>query len=110
VSGIERFTQWHVLPDGLAEDNVNAHIFAVRVQWRGVFHGKHGGGWAITNGVSEMSRGGSWSYYVPRFRRWQHRWETFEDAQEIARAAVDSVRINGRTWAEFQAQRNGGAS
>lgn len=102
MAGAEQVTEWQVLPTGLDPNSDNASSFAVVVKWRGVFNGKSGGGWSIAHCGSELSRGGDWTFHVPRFRRWQHRWETLEEAQQVARDVVDAVTVNGRTWAEWQ--------
>ena len=49
MSGLEQVTEWQVLPAGMADDDINAHSFAVTVKWRGPFNGKSGGGWGITH-------------------------------------------------------------
>jgi len=103
MTRIERITEWTVLPTGMEDGDVNSLSFAVSVRWRGTYEGKKGGGWSISRAGSELSRSRQWSHYVPRFRRWQHRWATFEEAQAIAREVVDGVVMNGRTYAEWEA-------
>ena len=98
-----------VLPSGVEPGDMDAEDFGVTVEWAGPFQGRSGGGWAVRcrHGSSDLSRSGSWTFLVPRFRRWQHRWEHYEDALAAAVAAVDTVTINGRTraeWAEWHAR------
>jgi len=42
-------TKWRVLPEGMGPDDVELHLFAVYVEWRGTYRGRRGGGWAVTN-------------------------------------------------------------
>ena len=58
-----------------------------------------------------MAPSTSWSSLHPRgphwdcserFRRWQYRFATFEGALAVARAVVDRVKVNGRTWAQWR--------
>lgn len=48
-----------------------------------------------------VATGQKWDY-PERFRRWQYRFPTFEDALAAARTVVDDIKINGRTWAQWQ--------
>lgn len=43
-----------------------------------------------------------------RFRRWQYRFPTFEAALAAARAVVDHVKVNGRTWTQWQEKKGEG--
>jgi hypothetical protein len=106
MSGVERIAEWQVFPTGCDPEDINALSFIVSVKWRGTYQGKSGGGWSVTHNSAELSRGGLWTYCVPRFRRWQHRWETFEEAQQQARAVVDNLSMNGRTWAQWQERKS----
>lgn len=96
-----------VLPAGVEPGDLDAADFGITVDWMGPFEGKSGGGWAVRcrHGASELSRTGLWTFCVPRFRRWQHRWEHYDDALAAAVAAIDTVTINGGTRAQWAARR-----
>lgn len=103
---IEHISGYTIYPHGLTDlDDVNAPSFAVEIVWRGEYQGRSGGGWAVTRGraqllTSSVATGQKWDY-PERFRRWQYRFATFEEALAAARSVVDGVKINGRTWAEW---------
>lgn len=103
MSRVEEFTEWMVHPTGMGHNHEDARSFAIKVIWRGPYRGRSGGGWEVSHHGSSLSRKGKWESAVPRFRRWQFRWESLADAQDVARKAVDSVRVNGKTWAQWQA-------
>lgn len=98
-------TEFTFLPAGASANDPEAmRYFAVRVVWR------KGGRWAVTH------MGDCWSS-----DGWQHeslpdsRTDTFlagarfplEEAAAIARSVVDSVTINGFTWAQWEERRIG---
>ena len=93
-----------VLPDGMAEDDINLHSWALSVEWRGAHQGKSGGGYRVHHFSRELSRAGKWGN-PQRFQRWQYRFDTLEDALEAARRVVNSVETMGRTFAEFGSRR-----
>ncbi|MDI3330676.1 MAG: hypothetical protein QJR09_08070 [Micrococcus sp.] len=104
MSGHELITEYMILPTGMDPGDVNATMFAVHVKYRGQFNGRSGGGYSVNHLSSELSRAGKWGL-PQRFQRWQYRWEAFWEAQDMARDVVDSLKVNGRTWAEWQAER-----
>ena len=90
-------------PDGMAADDYDARHFAVHVQWRGK------GEWAVTKGLgypahSFLSRTGKWLFLPQPMHRRYCRFD-FETACEMAEKYVDSVEVNGGTWAQWQARR-----
>lgn len=90
------------LPDGMDPDHYDAITFAVRVQWRGR------GMWAVVQGLGFpghqfLSSTGKWLWLpLPMHRR--HCRFDFHTACRLAAEHVNGVRINGRTWAEWQAR------
>lgn len=102
MSGHEQVMSIMVLPEGMPLDHDEAHAFAFYVEWKGPREDNGQGGYAVTRGGrNQMSRGGAWSYPQP-FRWSQYRWETLEEALEMARKHIDSYKMNGYTWAEWQ--------
>jgi hypothetical protein len=101
---IELVTEVMVLPTGMALEDLEQGPFALLVQWRGVpeDEDRARGGYRVTDGFRELSRAGKWDH-PQRFQQWQYRWVTQAEALEAARAAVDHLKINGRTWAEWNA-------
>lgn len=102
MSGIELTTKIIVLPQGMELDDVNRSSFALQVEWRGLRTETGRGGYAVSDGFKHLSRAGKWGFPEP-FQQHQYRWETLEEALEMARAHVDSFKSNGRTWAEWNA-------
>lgn len=86
-------------PTGCDPDDYSARPFAVRVQWRGR------GRWLVERGGDQLSRSGRWLWVPSKMN--QMRWcrYTFEEACERAEAVVDSMTVNGRTWAQWQEAR-----
>lgn len=104
---IEHVSVYSVYPQGLTDlTDINAHSFEVQVRWRGEHQGRSGGGWSVSRGPMDLltsSATDTPQWDMPeRFRRWQYRFTEFEDALAAARAVVDAVKINGRTWAQWQ--------
>ena len=104
---IEHTSGYTIYPHGLNDLNdVNASSFAVQVTWRGEYQGRSGGGWSVTRGTAELLNTSTATHqkwdYPERFRRWQYRFPTFEDALAAARTVVDHIKVNGRTWAQWQ--------
>lgn len=92
-------TEFTFLPAGATPHDRDAvRYFAVRVVWRG------GDGWAVTHMADCWSLDG-WHYGSMA----SNRVEEFplEEAVAIARNVVDSVSINGSTWAQWQERQIG---
>lgn len=102
MSGIEIVTKYTVLPTGMELDDVELHNFALSVEWKGPRTDTGRGGYAVTDRFEQLSRAGNWGRPQP-FQQHQYRWDTLEEALAAARAQVDSVSVNGRTWAEWKA-------
>lgn len=88
------------LPTGLDADDINASTFAVRVQWRGE------GKWAVVQGLGFpahrfLTKTGKWIFLPRPMHRRYCRFD-FETACALAEKHVNSVVINGGTWAEWQ--------
>ncbi len=80
------------------------HHFTVDVTFRGPRQENGQGGWAVMNGgeSKQLSRAGKWSW-PQRFQQHQYRWDTREEALDMARRHVDTITVNGRTWADWEA-------
>ena len=100
----QRITEMTLIPDGMDWDDVNRPFFGVRVVYRGV--GPQGKDlYAVFSGPGDfqvLSRAGNWAFTPERFRWRQYRWETLDEALLWARKSVNDVKVNGRTWAEWQ--------
>ena len=99
-------TEYVVLPAGMERGDPDERYFALRVEDRGPYRGREGGGWGVTDGAAWLSRSGNWD--LPQlFRRWQFRWEHSEDALAAARAAVDARTFGnrGETWTQWRERR-----
>jgi hypothetical protein len=101
---MELVTEVTVLPDGMHEDDINLHSWALVVKWRGAYNGKSGGGYSVSHYSSELSRAGKWGH-PQRFQRWQYRFETLDEALSAARVVVNDVKSMGRTFADFGPRR-----
>ena len=105
---VTQVTYW---PDGVdlttEEGYDQASGFEVVVEWCGprLDYGPQAvGGYKVTSrGSRQLSRAGKWAYDVPRFKRWQYRWATLDEAQEWAEKVRNTVVINGWTFAEWEA-------
>ncbi|MGW8431644.1 hypothetical protein ACWGJ9_11175 [Curtobacterium citreum] len=77
--------------------------FTVDVTFRGPRQENGQGGWAVMNGGEshQLSRAGNWAW-PERFQQHQYRWDTREEALDMARRHVDAITVNGRTWAQWQ--------
>ena len=104
---IEMAVEHLLLPTGASLGDPDVRGFEVRVRWRGEHRGRSGGGWSVEHRGAELSRAGSWDFAVPKFRRWQYRFDTQAAALEAARAVVDEVTCLGMNWAQFQQHRTG---
>ena len=104
-------TEVTVYADGADPTNYNDDMFKFVVRWCGEYRGKEGGGWGVFQRGSRdvmLSRSGKVEWGVPRFRRWQFRWENYDDALAAAVEHVNDVKVNGRTltqWREFWRER-----
>ena len=84
-----------VWPAGCGPDARDGDQFAVTVTWRGE------GRYSVDRGRAQLSRAGNWAFSVPRFKRHQYRFGSFEEAQDWARLVVDDVQLAGRTWSQW---------
>lgn len=101
-------TDYLVLPDGCEPDDSDALTFGLVVHYCGTFRGRRGGGWGIFRGSPggySLSRAGRTWEYPPRFRRWQFRWESLEEALAVAQEHADTGTVHGRTYAQWAQQR-----
>jgi len=102
---VELVTEVLVVPDEMDLDDDELHHFALRVRWRGARSESGRGGYAVIHGNRHLSTAGNWRYEPePRLQR-HYRWDTLEDALSVARAALPTVKVAGRTWAEWRAAR-----
>lgn len=102
---MELVTEVLVLPAGMELDDDERDSFALTVRWRGPRSETGRGGYAVMHGNRHLSTAGNWRYNPePRLQR-HYRWDTLEEALVVARAAVDTVTVARRTWAEWQAAR-----
>lgn len=90
-------------PDDMDPDDHEASSFAVRVQWRG------NGQWAVVRGLGFpahefLSRTGKWMMAPKPMHRRHCRFD-FDTACRLAEQHVNSVKVNGATWAQWQARR-----
>lgn len=100
MAGIELVSRVLVLPEGMELDDEDLRHFALQVEWRGNSTGSGRGGYAVTDMFHQLSRA-KWGN-PQSYQQHQYRWDTLEEALEMARAHVDSHRINGKTWKEWQ--------
>jgi hypothetical protein len=98
----ELVTEIMILPDGMELDDPDVHSFALKVRWRGVRGETGRGGYAVQRGESHLSHMGKWRYAPEPFVQRHFRWADIESALASARAEVNHVTVNGRTWAEWQ--------
>lgn len=97
-------TEVTLLPEGMEPGDVNAHTFAVVVRWRGARSETGRGGYAVTHGNRHLSHKGKWRYNPEPFLQRHYRWADLDSALTTARAIVNDIRVNGRTWAEWEAR------
>lgn len=101
----ELITEVLVLPDGMDIADDEMRHFAVTVRWRGPRGDTGRGGYAVIHGSRHLSTAGNWRFDPePRLQR-HYRWDTLEEALAVARSVVTTVKVNGRTLAEWQALR-----
>lgn len=101
----ELVTEVLLVPDEIPLDDVNREHFCIRVQWRGPRGDTGRGGYAVIHGSRHLSTAGNWRFDPePRLQR-HYRWDTLEEALAVARSVVNTVTVNGRTLAEWQALR-----
>lgn len=88
------------LPDNMTADHPEAHGFMLSVSYRG------DGKWVVQRGhgrpIEQMTHTGK-LLYVP-LKMTQMRWcrFTFEEACALAEQHINEVKVNGRTWAQWQ--------
>lgn len=97
---VEIIKQILVLPIGMSLDDDEARHYGVVVEWRGPQTDDGAGGYAVTRFGESLSRAGNWAW-PERYQYRQYRWATLDEALSAARAAVDHVKVNGMTYAEF---------
>lgn len=98
----EIITEVMLLPDGMEADHINATTFAVFVRWRGAPTPTGRGGYAIMSGSQHLSHGGKWRFSPQPFVQRHFRWRDLDSALVVARSFANSIKVNGRTWAEWQ--------
>lgn len=103
MSGIELVAKVTVLPEGMELDSDELNSFALFVEWRGPRTDTGRGGYAVSDSFRQLSRAGNWGH-PQAFQQHQYRWETLEEALEMARSHVDSRKVSGKTWAQWQAE------
>lgn len=102
---MELVTEVLVLPDGMDLDDDERDTFALTVRWRGPRSATGRGGYAVMHGNRHLSSAGNWRYNPePRLQR-HYRWDRLDEALAVARDAVSTVKVAGRTWREWQAAR-----
>lgn len=102
---MELVTEVLVLPDGMDLDDDERDTFALTVRWRGPRSETGRGGYAVMHGNRHLSSAGNWRYNPePRLQR-HYRWDSLDEALAVARGAVSTVKVAGRTWKEWQAAR-----
>lgn len=101
MAHIELTAKVLVLPEGMELDDPELRHFALQVEWRGPRGETGRGGYAVTDMFKQLSRAGKWGN-PQSYQQHQYRWETLEEALEMARAHVDSHRINGKSWQEWR--------
>jgi hypothetical protein len=101
----EIVTEVMFLPDGMEPGDVNEHTFAVLVRWRGAPGETGRGGYAVTHSGRHLSKRGNWRYNPEPYLQRHYRWRYLGEAIEQARAVVNTIKVNGSTWAEWQARR-----
>lgn len=98
---VEQVTEYRVSAAPLDHDD--GWRFALVVRW-------NRGTWMVTDAAEPadyMGADGRWSWETPSERHaegWRDAYRfDLPDALRIAREAAPKVRVNGRTWAEWQA-------
>ncbi len=98
---LELVTEVLVLPDGMEIDDDERRDFALTVRWRGPRGDTGRGGYAVMHGNRHVSRKGNWRYEPEPHLQRHYRWENLDDAIALARSIVNTVKVHGRTWAEW---------
>ena len=87
-------------PTGCDPEHYEAESFSLKVTFRG------GGKWSVDQGRhQQMTHTGRMTYCAPRMTLMRWCRFTFAEACEIAEQHVDEVKVNGRTWSEWQSVR-----
>lgn len=102
-------TVWPTGTTPTAENWAELCDYGVTVAWRGPRTENGYGGYAVTtrHGACQLSRAGKWAWSPERFRLWQYRWATLEEALAMAKAVVNDVQVAGRTWRQWCVYREG---
>lgn len=92
-------TEYTVYPTGYDEiDTPDKYHFTITINDRGK-------GWAVVHGGFVLGKDGDWEYEPRPSSRDDHFYERFrfteEEAKRLALAAVETVTINGRTFADL---------
>lgn len=98
---------YRVLPTGYASATLaDKYHFELQVQWRGQDEESGLDRWAVLHGGSCLSADGSWEHEPrPSSRNddFLHRFRfPLDQALRLATEAVDSVKLNGRTLAQWE--------
>lgn len=89
------------LPDGMQMDDTNRSTFQIGVFYRG------GGNWMVApfrEGGEQLSKTGKWLYYPLKMTAMRWCRFDFETACGLAEAHINSRRVMGTTWAEWEAK------
>ena len=100
----EIVTEVMVLPEGMDIDDDARSVFAVFVRWRGPRGDTGRGGYAVMHTNDHLSKRGDWRDNPEPFLQRHYRWETLEEALAAARKVVNTVRMMGMTFPEWQAR------
>lgn len=97
-------TETMVTPTGMdpLEDTHNANMFGVFVRWQGNL------GWVVTRNFKDERlsvKGRKWTGWVSKRNRRFYYFPDYETALQAAKEAVDDVKVNGGTWAQWQQHR-----
>lgn len=99
---VRHATEFTYLPDDAVPGEPDAFLFSVKVAWRGP------GSWAVL-WMGQCLGPEGWDFEPGSDGRTEeylaaHRFP-FAEAEELARKTVNTLSINGRSWAELKAFR-----
>ena len=89
-------------PSGADPDDWNDRVYQIGVYWRG------NGKWMVATsreGHRQLSRTGRWLFLPLKMTAMRWCRFDFETACALAAKHVDDYRINGKTWADYDAWR-----
>lgn len=92
------------LPSGMSPGDINASAWRIEVRW--MRPGEPNAWSVLARGLREcrLSRTGKWLWYPARMNlRWTY--FDFETACALAEKHIETLVVNGRTWAEVEASR-----